>query len=813
MYAQKKIGDDMAKKLAHITEINGEKKEQSVAEHSLNVANYAADKLKGMNLYHTAYLAGLLHDMGKCTEKYQDYLEKAARGEDVVRGSVNHTFCGCIYLLEHYHTGKPQGFGTMTCEILGYAIGSHHGQFDCVTLENTSGFEHRLNKDAAEISYDEAVCSFLAECASSEEIDRLFLLAQNEITALFQTFKTCFGKTKSQICFLMGLTARMVLSAVIDGDRRDTAEFMSGSKLGYRDVTKELWSDQISFFEKKIENFDAATPINRARKRFSEQCRDFAQTYGGGIYRLTLPTGAGKTLAALRYALCHAETHDKKRILFVIPLLSILEQNSAVIHSYIQDESILTEHHSNVVKTFETEKELDRYELLTETWESPIIITTLVQLLNTLFSNKTTAIRRMSALSDAVLVIDEVQSLPKKTLHMFSMALNFLAYGCGATIVLSSATQPCFDETEKPLRYAVPTDIVPYEKESFEVFKRTEIVDKTSPYGMSVEELADFSADVLETVSSLLIICNTKESAFKLYLQLKQRCGAYKIVHLSASMCMAHRIDTLARIHASLKSREKLLCVSTQLVEAGVDFSFERVIRVAAGMDNIAQAAGRCNRSNDFGGICTVYVVNLNQDVERLGMLHEIEAAQRCAKEVLHRFAQDPRPYAGDLLSAKSMAEYYQLLFNDIDIQGTFSFPQKLSYGTTENLFDLLAENKLHTERPEFKGTYFLNQAFKTAGQFFKVFDEDTTEMIVPYNAEAKELIADLFSQKAAFDDAFLKTCIEKAKPYTVQIFEYQNRKLTEYGMLSSDDRGRFTVLNGQCYHAETGVVIENFIF
>jgi len=803
----------MKKYLAHITEINQKRIEQSVSTHSLNVASYAADKLKGMKLYDTAYLAGLLHDMGKCSGKYQEYLARAARGEDVARGSVNHTFCGCIYLLEHYHMDKPQSFATMTCEILVYAMGSHHGLFDCVTLENTSGFEHWLNKDAAEIGYGEAVSGFLAECASSEEIDRLFLLAQNEITTLFQAFKTCFEKDKVQISFLMGLVARMVLSAVIDGDRRDTAEFMNGTKAAARDVSEALWTEQAAFFEQKNAGFHATTPINRARSRFSEQCRDFAQTHDGGIYRLTLPTGAGKTLSALRYALHHAKTYGKKRILFVIPLLSIIEQNSAVIRSYIQDKSILIEHHSNVVQAAETSgEELDRYEFLTETWESPIIITTLVQLLNTLFSAQTTAVRRMSALSDAVIVIDEIQSLPKKATNMFTMALNFLAYGCGATIVLSSATQPCFDETAMPLKYSVPADIVPYEKERFAVFKRTEIVDKTSPYGMSAEDLADFSADLLETVSSLLLICNTKESALRLYRQLKQQC-AYKLFHLSAAMCMAHRTDTLESINACLKSGEKMLCVSTQVVEAGVDFSFERVIRVAAGLDNIAQAAGRCNRSDEFGGICPVYVVNLDQEAERLGMLHEIEAAQRCAKQLLHKFAQNPNPYDRDLLSEKSIAEYYQYLFSDNDIRGKFSYPQKLPCGTTENLFDLLADNPLHIERPEFQGKYFLNQAFKTAGTLFKVFDENTTEVVVPYDAEAKEVIADLFSRRAACDDSFLKSCIEKAKPYTVRIFEYQNKKLREYGMLSSEEHGRFTVLNEQCYHPETGLTIENFIF
>lgn len=803
----------MAKHLAHITEINGKRVEQSVSSHLFNVANYAANRLEGMGLYHTAYLAGLLHDMGKYTAQYQDYLERAARGEDVVRGSVNHTFCGCIYLLKNYHTDRPQGFDTMTCEILVYAIGSHHGQFDCVAPENTSGFEHRLNKDTAEISYDEAVENFLADCASGEEIDRLFSLAQNEVTALFKTLRARFKNSKTQVSFVMGLAARMVLSAVIDGDRRDTAEFTSGSKLDYRDGSSGFWAEQIAYFEQKIAGFDAASPINRARSHFSDQCRDFAQKNGGGIYRLTLPTGAGKTLSALRYALHHARAYGKKRILFVIPLLSILEQNSAVIRNYIQDKTSLIEHHSNVVKTFEKPEELDKYELYTETWGSPIIITTLVQLLNTLFSGETTAVRRMGALSESVIIIDEVQSLPKKTMHMFTTAMNFLAYGCGATIVLSSATTPCFDDTDMPLQYSTPTDIVPYEKEFFEVFKRTEIIDKTSPYGMSVEELTDFSADLLGHVSSLLVICNTKESALKLYTELKQRCGEYKIFHLSAAMCMAHRTDTLARINEALTNREKMICISTQIVEAGVDFSFESVIRLEAGMDNIAQAAGRCNRSNDFGGIRDVYVVNFNREVEKLGMLHEIEAAQRHAGELLNRFAKAPANYSGDLLGEKSISEYYRLLFQDNDIKSQFRFPQALRPDAKENLFDLLADNQKHLDRPEFKGRYFFNQSFKTAGDFFQVFDENTTEVIVPYNAEADRLIADLFSQKAEYDYAFRKECIEKAKPYTVQIFEYQKKKLLEYGMLEPRDEGRFTVLNKQCYSPETGLVIENFIF
>lgn len=803
----------MSKFLAHIAVAGDERREQTMLNHSVIVARYAADKLKDMNLYHTAYLAGLLHDMGKYTAKYQQYLQRAANGEHVVRGCVNHTFCGCIYLLKNYHIGRPQGLDTVTCEILVYAMGAHHGQFDCVTLDSTSGFEHRLNKDLAEIDYDAAVDSFLAECASREEIDRLFALAQDEITAMFQALKVNFGKGTSQISFLIGMAARMVLSAVIDADRRDTAEFMSGCKLDYRHGTENLWAQQIDFFEGKIAAFDKSTPINQARSVFSEQCRDFAQKYGGGIYRLTLPTGAGKTLTALRYALHHAKQHSKKRVIFVIPLLSILEQNSAVIRQYIGDESIITEHHSNVVKVFEQSEKLDQYELVTQTWSSPIIITTLVQLLNTLFSDQTTAVRRMSALSDAVIVIDEIQSLPKKTTNMFTMALNFLASYCGATVVLSSATQPCFDETSMPLKFSPQQDIVPYDKEAFAVFKRTELIDKTSPYGWSMDELSDFATETIGESSSLLLICNTKETARKLYTQLKQRYGDYRIFHLSTSMCMAHRSKTLADINDALKNKEKILCVSTQLVEAGVDFSFESVIRVVAGMDNIAQAAGRCNRSNEYGYLCKVYIVNLRQDAERLTMLQEIAAAQRCTQKVLHQFAQDAKRYEDELLSQKSIEGYYQFLFCDEDIRGKFSFPKKLNRNTTVSLFDLLADNKKYTERPNYQGKYFLKQAFQTAGKLFEVFDEQTSELIVPYNQEAEEIIADLFSKKATYDYSFIKACIERAKPYTIQVFESQYKKLAEYGMLSSRGDERFIALHKRCYHDDVGLVSDDFIY
>ncbi len=171
-----------------------------------------------------------------------------------------------------------------------------------------------------------------------------------------------------------------------------------------------------------------------------------------GIYKLSMPTGSGKTLSSLRYALSHAEKWDKKHIFFVTPLLSILDQNAAVIKKYIGDDKLILEHHSNIIRPLENTKEYDAWEYYTETWDAPIIITTMVQFLNTLFSGKMSCVRRMHSLCESIIVIDEVQTVPVKMLSLFNTATNFLHHVCNATIVLSSATQPGFNHLRYPLR-------------------------------------------------------------------------------------------------------------------------------------------------------------------------------------------------------------------------------------------------------------------------------------------------------------------------------------------------------------------------
>lgn len=786
--------------IAHIR-ADEKREEQTLKAHLQNTAKYAADNLKDIGLYHTGYLAGLLHDIGKYTQAYQKYIRDAAKGKDVVRGSVNHTFAGVIYLLEKYHHGKVS-VEFIACEIIAYAIGSHHGVFNCVNLDGKSGFAHRLTKNKEEIEYNFALKSFLKDCAGEEEIEFYFKESVDEITKLYSNIREKYRK-KTPVLYTIGILARMVLSALIDADRHDTAEFISGKAIMYQRGNKQIWKEQLAFMEKKNSLFPAS-PINDSRKYISDTCKEKAGE-GEGIYRISVPTGAGKTLSTLRYALSHGESFNKKRIIFVIPLLSVLDQNSEVIKENIQDQDLVMEHHSNVVITYNEDEKLDKYELFSSTWESPVVITTLVQLLNTLFQANTTSIRRMHALENSIIIIDEIQSLPERVTYMFNLAMNFLAGYCNTTIVLSSATQPCFGSVCQPLLFAEKADIVPYKKEIWSSFKRTEIKYDKTGNKLTLGELAEFSINLMECKKSLLIVCNKKSTAAELFLLLKE--SEYKVYHLSTAMCMAHRQKALKEITQKLEEgKEKIICVSTQLVEAGVDFSFESAIRIKAGIDNLVQTAGRCNRNAEFGKICEVYLVTLLD--EGLSHLAEIERAQKCLTEALVFYEKEPEKYNNDVLSDETIGLYYQRLFKELGDSYTFEY-WKVIEGHKERLFQLLAGNKKNKDE-KITGPLSLVQAFKTAGTYFSALENDTVDILVPYNEEAEKLINDLIGEHHKPSYNKMQEKISQASKYVVQIPRYAREKFDRAGLLLGNGDKHFLALDKRGYSMEIGITFKD---
>lgn len=386
--------------LAHIRTEEAGAVTQSLAEHCKNTARYTGSCLRGVGLDRAGTLMGLVHDCGKFKKEFQEYL----RDPNGVRGSVNHTFAGTRLLLERYHT-SDDGMEMLAAELLAFAVGSHHGLFDCVDEKKNSGFCHRLKKE--NIGYAESIHNFFGRCLSAAELDDLFFGAVAELSRVCQRLAED-QSDPAEYSFQLGLLARLLLSALIEGDRRDTAEFMMGRCAAPEpEDMSQLWENCLARLEEKLSCFPADTAISRARREISDRCRRMAEETPG-IYRLNVPTGGGKTLSSLRYALAHAKKWGKQRLIFTSPLLSILEQNAAVIREYVGDDGIILEHHSNVLHTGEG-GELDHRELAVESWNAPIIITTLVQLLHTLFCGKTTSVRRFQGLCNSVIVIDEVQ--------------------------------------------------------------------------------------------------------------------------------------------------------------------------------------------------------------------------------------------------------------------------------------------------------------------------------------------------------------------------------------------------------------------
>lgn len=771
-------------------EPDGEMSRQTVYAHLIGTAQRAGQCLRSVGLENAGYLAGLLHDMGKYTEEFQQYLEAGDPGR---RGSVIHTFQGCRYMMEIFH-GEGATFPEIVCaELIAFAIGAHHGLFDCVDPAQRLGFSYRCEKK--DISYEAAAAALLSEIPE-REIRARFKKAAAEVDGIMGRLDEAYGDDRDY-AFETGLLARLILSAVIEGDRHDTGAFMSGPHLQtWPEDMGPVWEGRLAYLEGKLAQFPQETPVEKARHAISERCRAFASREPG-IFRLNVPTGGGKTLSSLRYALAHGRIYHKNRLIFVSPLLSILEQNARVIHEYVGDDGLILEHHSNVVQTGLSREELDERELLVQSWEAPIIITTLVQLLDTLFAGKTTAVRRFQALCGSVIVIDEVQTVPAKMLTLFNLAVQFLSEQCAATVVLCSATQPELECAAHPLREK-PEEMVPRDETLWAAFHRTELIRLPD---RRLEELPEWIAEQMETTESLLVVCNKKSEAA--YLLEKTKSEEYGSFHLSAGMCMQNRRDVLEALRTALARREKVLCIATQVIEAGVDISFDAVVRLTAGMDSVVQAAGRCNRGGESRVPRPVYTMNCAD--EKLGMLRDIRRGKDATLSLMEAFQRMPEKLGGNLFSEEAIRYYYRAVYRDME-EGEQDYYIK-EQGTS--LFDLMADNRRYADEGCAGAEMFcLRQAFKTAGRYFSVFQEDTTDVLVPYG-KGKELIAELCRERCRHDAEHRAAVLQEAAAYCVGIYPYQKKQLEEKGALHSvcDDCAR--ALAEGFYDDTVGLVTE----
>jgi len=775
--------------IAHIREQTEEI--QCLEDHLRNTAQLAETRCSKIGLENVGKYIGLLHDLGKATKTFNDYIQGIS---DAKRGDIDHSTAGAQYIIDTTISGGQLGPKLAAEQMMELVIASHHsGLIDCISTDGSNQFQHRMEKDNRLTSLDEAKRNI--ESSILAEADAIHGSAVESLVSLIMDIQCQSADLGDGGHFRMGLLARLVLSCLVDADHTDTASFEQRI-IHKNEMTN--WDAIILRYYDYISMFEGTDEISQIRLKVSEYCYK-AASMDKGIFTLSVPTGGGKTLSSLRFALEHLKKHNMDRIIYVIPYTSIIDQNAAVVRKALEreGENIITEYHSNVDADSNKDDQENPWRYLSDSWNSPIIFTTMVQFMDTFFSSGTKCARRMHNLANSVIIFDEIQTLPIKLAYMFNEAVNFLTSWCGSTAVLCTATQPLLGKNEDyhskyPLKTSV--EIIKDKKELFESMKRVEVkfIDDTA---WDADKIANFVSKKILDHKSILVITNTKSMAKDVHMKVSCLLGGntIDIYHLSANMCAAHRVEVLEKIRKSLIDRSTV-CISTQLIEAGVDIDFEVVIRCMAGIDSIAQAAGRCNRNGRMQRLGEVYVIRTN---ERISKLKDIYEGQRAAESVFREFPMD-------LLSMSAMSRYFETYF--YDRRGEMSY---LTDNSERSLFDMLSVNaasvKLFKQRNKRYPEIFLKQSFHEANKEFHVIDS-MKGVIVPYNDRARNIISDLCSEKTMADKVNL---LREAQKYAVNTFNFES--FLKDGIIKevAKDSNIFYIINGY-YDCQYGAMKES---
>lgn len=831
----------MKAQIAHITKKGDETLTQDLKEHLTHAAELCREYMQKIGCPSMGYIVGILHDIGKGCAAFQDRMEaiQAGRPDPGQRGG--HASAGAVIL--NKVGGKPdtfcKGFALQAmCE----AIFSHHAALpDNVSLEGEDGYKARLQCGEGELQEIEAY--LWEEIIPRKELDRLLQQAYAEAEILIQKIR---GLTESpkESGFFLGMVEKMLLSALIDADWLDSA--ISGERVqpDFADVLKAEAGklpggrDRKQLFGYFLDNLEnglkkmgqSSKPINMWRNYISDSCKE-AGSREGGIYTLSCPTGAGKTLAVTRFAITHCIQQNKDRIFYIIPYLSIIDQTAKSIKTVLAQETggALDELVENNILELHSQVEGDRGKGQSEKplgekvemssdgdfWAQrmaePIVLTTMVRFLNTFFASGTRNLRPAHQFQNAVIIFDEVQTLPVKQIALFNSLINFLTYVCGCTCVLCTATQPILGEIEKPIvsaKIADPAALVELPREAGVTFRRIQLEAKLKKGGYTREELVDFIWEKAERSGNVLAILNTKDSALAIYSELAKKAGeTYKIFYLSTKLYAAHRKSIIEDIRKALADGEKLIVVSTQLIEAGIDLDFSCVVRSLAGLDSIVQAAGRCNREG-LRGVETVYIVNPCDDLESLVHLKDIKEGARASDRLLEEFGKSPESFDHELQSEKAVYHYFRYYFWNRKNEMTYPLPKEMAY----SLYELLADNSsLTMSAKKHKGYEMkaLNQSFRTAAEHFSVIETGGDSVFVP-RGRGREIWEEI--QRSAKDKnagyEVKKGLLKEAQQYVVNLQEYEIKKLGK-GVIQWEDEMGMYVLNEMYYDEKTGITGE----
>lgn len=752
-----------------------------LSEHLWGTSALASAFAEKIGLPTFGELMGFLHDFGKYSNEFQSYIKSSAGAiepddDDYVesramQGKIDHSTAGAQYLLKN---GKRDSqFGQIATDMMSLCIASHHsGLIDCIAPEGTDVFSKRMNKPDEKTHCEEVARNLEEQVRNNAHKLLASPQIEEEMRCRLELLRQ--GVQSLEVGqFMLGFLVRFLFSTLIDADRLNSAE--------REPPTKQPWQPLIDLLEIHLSGFTAKNRIDEVRADISRSCLEFAAR-GKGLYQLTVPTGGGKTLASLRFGLHHAAKHQMDRIIYVVPYTSIIDQNARVARSVFTPleeggRQVVLEHHSNLTP----EQDTNESKLLAENWDAPIIYTTAVQFLETLFAAGTRGVRRLHQLANAVIIFDEIQTMPIRTVHLFNNAINFLVSQCGSTAVFCTATQPLLDRVEQnkgAARLSNNAQMMSDVGGLFRGLHRVNIENRCKDEGWTEDEVAETALEELEASGSVLIIVNKKAQARELYRRIRGRTE--HVYHLSTSMCPAHRTAVLDRVKTCLDpmNPSPVICISTQLIEAGVDVDFGTVIRYLAGLDSITQAAGRCNR-NGFREAGRVLIVNAaNEGLERLP---EIRLAQDVTKRLLREFQENSAAFDHDLQSPKAMERFYHYYFFQRAHEMAFPVSGRdvKEMARNDELLNLLSINsgsvEIYKNENNTPPPLFLRQSFMSAAKAFKAIDSPADGVIVPY-AEGKQLIVELLC--AGYEEK--GRLLKEAQRYSVNLFPHEMMRLKE---------------------------------
>lgn len=713
---------------------------ERLEDHLDCVAQTAGRFADQLNSREWGYTAGLWHDIGKFSAEFQAYLHHEngfeAHLEQYV-GRVDHSTAGA------QHAAQCLG---PTGRIHAYCIAGHHaGLADAAAESATSSLENRLAKDIPDYS-----------AAPAE------LLAKPDLP---NPPLTLTHGDPQRAAFQLALFTRMLFSCLVDADFLATEEFMSRDRSRLRPSDNNRLSAMQAALDAHLDSLpQSPSVVGQARREVLSACRNAAEQ-SPGLFSLTVPTGGGKTLSSLAFALRHANRHGLRRVIYAIPFTSIIEQTAGVFRDVLRDmPDVVLEHHSSV----DPEQESVQSRLAAENWDAPLVVTTNVQLFESLYAARTSRCRKLHNIAGGVIVLDEVQTIPVELLEPTLAVIRELVADYGCSIVLCTATQPAIVRSDGfDIGLDGVREIVPEPAELYERLKRVRVCS----LGRTTD---DKLVEQLQPHSQFLCIVNTRPHASRLFDRIRESASSDNgVFHLSTFMCGQHRADVLDTIRHRLKDGRPCRVISTQLIESGVDVDFPVVFRALTGIDSIAQAAGRCNRegTRETGDV----FVFEPTDVRLRGYLRT--TAETTSELIAGIDADDL-----DLLELEIVQRYFELHYarhcggqrrkgdgwDSRDVMPCFPAPP----------------SKLHFN-------------FRTAAERFRWIDDATETVFVPYEGGA-ELIEQLR------DDGPSRTLMRRLQRYSVGLYERVFNS-----MIGADiehlDSGYAVLVNESCYDNDTG--------